>query len=90
MQMVTVTVKKTQFAGLNNKRFYCHYGIASLPFGHPLLEEVRKEKKDLKKKHSSSHQWKKNWAVKDWSVYCSAMWKIKSVKINFTATANTL
>ena len=42
-----------QFAGLNNKRFYFYYGIASLPFGHLLLEEVRKEKKDLKK---SIHQ----------------------------------
>ena len=42
-----------QFAGLNNKRFYFYYGIASLPFGHLLLEEVRKEKKDLEK---SIHQ----------------------------------
>ena len=28
------SVKKTQFAGLNDKRFYFHDGIVSLPFGH--------------------------------------------------------
>ena len=37
-------VKKTQFAGLNNKRFYFHDGIASLPFRHFLLDRVREEK----------------------------------------------
>ena len=51
MQMVNV--KKTHFAGLNDMRFYFYDGIVSLPFAHPLLEEVKKEKKDLKK---SIHQ----------------------------------
>ena len=37
-------VKKTRFAGLNNKRFYFHDGIASLPFRHFLLDRVREEK----------------------------------------------
>ena len=37
-------VKKTPFAGLNNKRFYFHDGIASLPFRHFLLDRVREEK----------------------------------------------
>ena len=36
---------KSQFAGLNDKRFYFHNGIAPTPFGHPLLETLRKEKK---------------------------------------------
>ena len=58
MQMVTV--KKTQFTGLNGQRFYFYDGNVSLPFGHPLLEEVRKEKKDLKKKYSSSYQRQNN------------------------------
>ena len=58
MQMVTV--KKTQFTGLSGQRFYFYDGNVSLPFGHPLLEEVRKEKKDLKKKYSSSHQRQNN------------------------------
>ena len=41
MQMKSV--KKTQFAGLNDKRFYFHNGIVSLPFGHFLLNKVREE-----------------------------------------------
>ena len=35
------SVKKTKFAGLNDKRFYFHDGIVSLPFGHFLLNKVR-------------------------------------------------
>ena len=42
MQMKSV--KKTQFSGLNNKRFYFHDRIVSLPFGHFLLNKVREEK----------------------------------------------
>ena len=39
MQMKSV--RKTQFAGLNDKRFYFHDGFVSLPFGHFLLEKTR-------------------------------------------------
>ena len=42
--MQTKSVKKTQFAGLKDKRFYFHDGIVSLPFGHFLLSKVREEK----------------------------------------------
>ena len=35
----------SQFAGLNNKRFSFYDGIISIPFGHPQLERLRKEKK---------------------------------------------
>ena len=38
------SVKKTQFAWLNDKHFYFHGGIVSLPFGHALLKILRKEK----------------------------------------------
>ena len=38
------SVKKTEFGGLNDKIYYLHDGIMSLPFGHFLLENVRKEK----------------------------------------------
>ena len=38
------SVKKTRFAGLNNKRFYFHDGIVSLPFRYFLLNNVREEK----------------------------------------------
>ena len=37
-------VKKTRFAGLNDKRFYFHDGIAFLPFRPFLLDRVREEK----------------------------------------------
>ena len=43
------TVNKTQFAGLNDERFYSRDGIISLPFGHYFLEESRKEKEKHKK-----------------------------------------
>ena len=36
--------RKTQIAGLNDKRFYFHDGIVSVPFGHFLLEKTREEK----------------------------------------------
>ena len=41
-------VKKTQFAGLNDKSFYFLDGIVSLPFGHFLLNKVREEKEKLR------------------------------------------
>ena len=44
------SVNKTQFAGLNDKRFYFYDRIVSLPFGHYLLEDSRK----LKEKFNSS------------------------------------
>ena len=46
--MRMVSVNKTQFAGLNDKRFYFQDGIVSLPFGHYLLEDSRKEKEKFK------------------------------------------
>ena len=42
------SIFKIQFAGLNDKIFYFYDGIVSMPFCHPLLEKLRKEKK---KKH---------------------------------------
>ena len=45
--------------------FYFYDEIASFPFGHQLLEEVRKEKKDLKKKAFIKSPMKKNLAVKN-------------------------
>ena len=43
MQMKSV--KKIQFAWSNNKRFYFHDGIVSLPFGHFLVNKVTEAKK---------------------------------------------
>ena len=42
MQMKSVS--KVQFWQLNDKRFYFSNSLISLPFGHPYLEELRKEK----------------------------------------------
>ena len=42
MQMKSVS--RVQFGQLNDKRLYFSNGIMSLPFGHPYLEELRKEK----------------------------------------------
>ena len=49
MKMTTIT--KAKFARLNDKRYYFSDGIVSLPFGHILLDKVRKYKKQLSKIH---------------------------------------
>ena len=51
-QMKMTSVKKLQFANLNNKRYYFSDGIISLPFGHPLLSELRELKKSYTKIHT--------------------------------------
>ena len=38
------SVSKVQFGQLNDKRFFFANGIISLPYGHPSLEILRKEK----------------------------------------------
>ena len=40
---------KTQFAGLNDKRYYLTEGITSLPYGHFLLAGLDKKKENYKK-----------------------------------------
>ena len=35
------SVNKVKFASLNDKRYYGSDGILLLPFGHPLLNEVK-------------------------------------------------
>ena len=44
-EMRMQSISKNHFAGLNDKRFYFYEGIVSIPFGYPLLEKLRKEKK---------------------------------------------
>ena len=48
--MIMTNVNKIKFASLNDKRYYGSDGIVSLPFGHPLLNEVREYKKSLPKR----------------------------------------
>ena len=45
------SVSKVQFSQLNDKRFYFPNGIISLPYGHPYLEELRKEKHKYRNIH---------------------------------------
>ena len=54
MQMKSVS--KVQFGRLNDKRFYFSNGIISLPFVHPSLENLRKEKQKNKKKIDSQEK----------------------------------
>ena len=47
-EMIMTSTNKVKFAQLNDKRYYFSDGIVSLPFGHPLLEEIRNYKKSFK------------------------------------------
>ena len=49
MQMKSVS--KIQFGQLNDKGFYFSNGIVSLPYGHPSLEKLRKEKHKYRDVH---------------------------------------
>ena len=42
--MRLTSVNRTQFAGLNDKRYYLPNGITSLPYGHFLMSEMRRKK----------------------------------------------
>ena len=46
------TVNKIQFGQLNDKRFCFSHGIVSLPYGHFLLDEIRKIKHKYRKIHT--------------------------------------
>ena len=46
-----VSIKKLQFACLNDKRYYFSVGITSLPCGHFLLSELRDKKREFKEIH---------------------------------------
>ena len=43
------TINNTQFAGLNDKRYYLTDGSTCLPYGHFLLAELNEKKKQYKK-----------------------------------------
>ena len=47
-EMIMTSSNKVKFAQLNDKRYYFSDGIVSLPFGHPILNEIRKYKKNFK------------------------------------------
>ena len=51
MQMKSVS--KVQFGQLNDKWFYFSNGLISIPFGHPYLENLRKEKHKYRAIHKA-------------------------------------
>ena len=50
--MKMASVSKVQFANLNDKRYYFSDEIVYLPFGHPLLSDLRELKKSYPKIHT--------------------------------------
>ena len=56
-------VSKVQFGRLNDKRFYFSNGIMSLPYGHPSMENLRKEKQKHREIHKTIQE-KKIWLFK--------------------------
>ena len=88
MQMVSVD--KTQLVGLNNKRFYFSDGIVSLPFGHYLLNNVRKEKERYKNEiQYQIHKKKKRFIGR--GDYCrKRVRKTTNIKINICTATVTL
>ena len=92
MQMKSV--KKIQYAGLNDKRFYFHNGIVSLPFGHFLLNKVREEKEkhraDLIQKFKKNKKTMNEWIFSIRKLCHTFVWKIKGIKINICSTTITI
>ena len=54
--MIMASINKVKFVSLNDKKYYGSDGIVSLPFGHPLLNEVREYRKSLPKFHTVIEQ----------------------------------
>ena len=50
--MKMTSINKVQFASLSDKRYYFSDEIVSLPFGHPLMSELRELKKSYPKIHT--------------------------------------
>ena len=47
--MKMVSIKKSQFTGLSDKKYYFSGGITSLRYEHLLLEPISEKKKNLRK-----------------------------------------
>ena len=58
--MKMTSVSKVEFASLNVERYYFLDGIVPLPYGQPLLAEVRNTKKAFPKIHHVIEQGKSN------------------------------
>ena len=69
MQMKSVS--KTQFGQLNDKRFYFANGLVSLPYSHPSLEELRKEKHKYRDIHKVIQTKKDDFLLKESKILAS-------------------
>ena len=49
-KMRKMSITKSYFSSLNDRRYHFPNGIVSLPFGHPFLENTRNIKKQFKRK----------------------------------------
>ena len=56
INMQMVSIKKSHFAGLNDKSYYFSDGICSLPYGHYFLNNLRNEKENYKHIHRHVQQ----------------------------------
>ena len=72
-------VSKVQFGKLNDKRFYFSNEIISLPYGHPSLESMRKEKQKNRLIHKKRQE-KKEWIFFDSSFQWIFKRRIESIK----------
>ena len=88
--MQVVSVKRTQFAGLNDKRFYFNYRIISLPFGHYLLNKVRKEKEKYKNEIQYQIHNKKKLFIERGGHCRKRVQKTTNIKINIYTTIVTV
>ena len=59
------SVSKIQFGQLNDKRFYFWNGLISLPYGHPSIEELRKEKHKYRDIHKVIQTKKDDFLLKE-------------------------
>ena len=63
------SISRSQFVGLNDKRFYFYDNIVSMPFGYPLLEKLRKASKE-RNTYSFGHKGKERRIFKCRSKSC--------------------
>ena len=54
--MKMISIKKSQFSGLNDERYYFSDGITSFPYEHLLLESLREKKKKIKEIQKHIHK----------------------------------
>ena len=80
MQMKSIS--KVQFEQLNDKRFYFSNGIISLPYDHPYLEGLRKEKHKYQHIHKAI-QTKKDDFLKKESNVLESISRLNILKQNF-------